>query len=364
MRTFIASIAFLFSLSASASALNYENGTLRIKNAATKNRSIWARNKTLIIVLPPNELEAKRYNLNADALRSVRVVKRQNRTDIEIRLNTRAETLLGTLEMKEDKKDLVIVIDPKAKAQADKKDAAMQAAILKKAKELMKAQENNAKAPIAAKTINSESQKTPAASPSKKDSKSSNWLNNSSKKEKQTWADKERPIQKRSSLWLFAGCLLVGGIAFFYMKRKKKGGMSVQGQINLLGMRSLGAKQKLMLVEVEGERILLASTDKDIHMLHALTSSSKNENNDLLVDMSEPSLKDFFKPQSDPKRGRVVDQINKRIDMAKEKQTAEEMPLDEAWAEGIRRLRRSRQAQEPNMAQQPSRGHHVDHFIS
>jgi flagellar biogenesis protein FliO len=70
--------------------------------------------------------------------------------------------------------------------------------------------------------------------------------------------------------------LLALAVVAWWLKRKRvkdQPGTSIQ----VLAVRAIGPKQKLMMVETSGERFLLASSDKDIHLLSALTAETGAE---------------------------------------------------------------------------------------
>lgn len=65
------------------------------------------------------------------------------------------------------------------------------------------------------------------------------------------------------------GLLSVLGLAYH---RRKKVARSSGPNIDVLATKALGGKQRLLVVEACGERLLLAASDKELHLIKALSS--------------------------------------------------------------------------------------------
>jgi flagellar biogenesis protein FliO len=340
-----------------AETLRYHEGAVQLPGGAKgKARSVWARGKTLVVVLPPGLYKTQSLRVGQDGLKSVRVVARRKRTDVELRLDKRADRMLGKIELRERGQDLLVVVDRAAFAAAAKR-AAEQAAALKlaqaakaKAAAEAKAQAAQAaKAKSASKPAASEQQDPKSAKPGwmakkerAKQSKAGGWL-----------GKKGNNKQSDNKMWVLFGLLLCGGGAAWYMRKRGKKGGGPRAEIDVVCSRSVGGKQRLMLVSVQGQKLLIGATDKELRMLHALDSTSAAPAPEFVDASGEgaAAFEHLLAPQhAEPPRDRFMERLEQQMSRTSAA-PSEEAPLDEAWAQGIRRLRRARAAQQGGQQQ-------------
>lgn len=70
------------------------------------------------------------------------------------------------------------------------------------------------------------------------------------------------------NLYIMAGVILALALLWFLFAKGKKFSFSgLSGPLNVIRSQNLGGKHKIILVEAEGKRLLLASTDKDVRLL-------------------------------------------------------------------------------------------------
>lgn len=378
MKTLIVIITLAIAGSAQAANLQFEDGVLRVVGAASGHgRSVWARGNTLVVVLPPSKLAAETLRVGRSGLRVVRVLSRRNRTDIELRLDRPAERMMGKVELREDGVDLLVVIDRKAAAAAAERRAEQARQRARAAADAAAAKAAKAKAakavakvtPPAATPAATKGAPTPA--PAKLAQRPA-WLRRRGMVKGDTGRSDRR---SGANIWLMAGFLLVAGAVALYLRRRRgSGGGVLSGEIDVLSSRTLGSKQKLVLVAVEGERLLLACTDKDVRMLHAVRSTpaplAAEQQDEAIFEhalrrsaVEEEAVAAAEEPIG---TGRFVEQLEQQLAQARQRRVAaaQEQPLDEKWAEGIRRLRRRSASRQQERPASTARSAGFSHYVS
>ena len=93
---------------------------------------------------------------------------------------------------------------------------------------------------------------------------------------KATPAPVGHPLRQAAALLVVAGLAGAAGAAW-QRRRPRREGKQDQERIDLLAVRSLGGKQRLALVEVCGERLLLASCEQEVTLLSHLAGGTAGE---------------------------------------------------------------------------------------
>jgi flagellar biogenesis protein FliO len=90
--------------------------------------------------------------------------------------------------------------------------------------------------------------------------------------DEQTTATAERPRSMAQAIGMTMVVLAMGvGVCVAWARGKKPGRVQAAGgQINLLAYKPIGHKQRLALVEVCGERLLLAANEREVTLLSHL----------------------------------------------------------------------------------------------
>jgi hypothetical protein len=380
------------SAAAKRAQIRLEDGVIRIKGAAVgRGRSLWARGKSLVLVLPPKTLRSEQTKLLHPHAKEIRIAARRNRCEVDIRLHARAESLLGKVRIAEKGKDLLItigrpvVLGGAAKTEKSNNAGATASAPAKRQAAQPASSAANAPQKQAAASSAPSKQQALAKTLGRKNKAKPSWM----KKNEQ----QKGPFGGTGSFAVF-GLMLVGGAVVFYLRKKKGAQGGNNAEISVLSSRALSGRQKLVLVEAEGERLLLACTDKEVRLLRSKNGTPELADNTVLdggpvggvggggVDpLAEyaASLEDrvetrlgagrmWNKAASSSKvgSGRFVEQLNQQLRSKRDRLVADassrgsfekpqpqrvasrhsddEMPLDEKWAEGILRLRRSKEA--------------------
>jgi flagellar biogenesis protein FliO len=373
MRWFLTLAAVLVALPASANRLSYREGVLRVAGVARGgNRSVWARSKVLAVVLPAqSELEDERLEIGESVIRDARLRARSGRTEVELRLNQPAERLLGRIQLSTDGSDLVLRLHP-----AD----AVPPALLESS-ETARSASNRAISP-APPTATAESPDSPTASPisDAKDQggKQDHPLPNRAKPQGAAWPPPQAqqsadspPLQK---VWALVGLLVAASAGVWWWRKRQRSFPPCQTGISIVTARALSPRHKLMLVEVAGDTLLLACTDKGITLLRRL--KPRESRDDAPIDSASDQLIESALQRADASQDRV--QLSSRTTHGQQvppqpeapytaapqgteghqhgdfiarlseqlrQRRPEERPaelLGENWAEGILRLRRAR----------------------
>ncbi len=351
MKTLAMLTVLLTAGAAVAEPLRYHEGALVLpQGAKAKARSVWARGKALIVVLPPGLYKTQTMRVGQDGLKTVRVVARRKRTDVELRLSGRADRMLGKIELRERGADLLVIVGRQAFEAAAKRDAE-EAAKAKAAAAAKAKAEQAAKAKVVAAAEVPAPTKT-ASPPAKAADGAPGWMKEKAAKKKGSgWlSQKGASGASDGKMWILFGLLLCGGGAAWYVrKRGKKGGVP-RAEIDVVCSRSLGGKARLMLVEVQGEKLLIGATEKALSMLHALgtTSAPSAFGSEEEGAAFEQLLAGTSQRSAEPPRDRFMERLEQHMARSNPASAGaqDEAPLDEAWAQGIRRLRRARAAQQ------------------
>lgn len=89
------------------------------------------------------------------------------------------------------------------------------------------------------------------------------------------------------------GVLVLGLLTVFWAIRRKKTTLADVGSIEVVAVQSLGGKHKLALVQTCGERLLLATSDKEVRLLSHVGNSLIDESNFSDLSLSETRLKEW-----------------------------------------------------------------------
>ena len=108
-------------------------------------------------------------------------------------------------------------------------------------------------------------------------------------------------------LMLLASVALIGGLLIFLKKYiEKQRNLSGFSNINILGKRSLSAKNHLYVIEAEGKKLLIAVSDKNINLISELDNDQTAEDGFTLAKKKTPnkqtssgelSFKEFLRSQ-------------------------------------------------------------------
>ncbi|MCP2006032.1 UNVERIFIED_ORG: flagellar protein FliO/FliZ [Buttiauxella agrestis ATCC 33320] len=71
--------------------------------------------------------------------------------------------------------------------------------------------------------------------------------------------------------------LLVGGVVFLLAKKKSRTSWRSGGEMRVQSVLSMGLKEKLVLVQVENQRLLLGVTQHQITLISNLTGQNQQE---------------------------------------------------------------------------------------
>jgi len=102
-----------------------------------------------------------------------------------------------------------------------------------------------------------------------------------------TIATPDKPRSMAQAVGMTAVVLAMGvGACVAYARVKKNPGrqMAMGGQINLLAYKPIGHKQRLALVEVCGERLLLAANEREVTLLSHLPGAAGPEPDMVVAD--------------------------------------------------------------------------------
>lgn len=360
----------LYAFPAAAQRLSYEQGVLRIAGMARgSNRSIWARSKTLAVVLPAQEgVENESLKIGYGPVREARLRVRSGRVEIELRADEPAERLLGRVELTNDGADLLIRLDsaPKLPRAILSAEAAGQAAT---APELSTRDQ-----PASVQTAAVENAQ-PA--PTDASGEASVARTKTSAQQGLPWLKREVEQQNPPTtrpVWALVGLMVVAGAGALWWRRRQRPLDRVQPGIAVVTSRALSPRHKLLVVDVAGEQLLLACTDKGISLLRRLkvatageAESSRSVPADQLierlidqraelaedhVELNATSNRDHSRKNErqssaselaagDLSRSAFIAQLSEQL-QARQPQPQQDELLGESWAEGILALRRAR----------------------
>jgi flagellar biogenesis protein FliO len=89
------------------------------------------------------------------------------------------------------------------------------------------------------------------------------------------------------------GILVLGLLTVFWATRRKKTLQADVGSIEVVAVQSLGGKHKLALVQTCGERLLLATSDKEVRLLSHVGNTLIDESNFSDPSLSESRIKEW-----------------------------------------------------------------------
>ncbi len=384
----IASVLVLASSAAEArrSPLSFSDGVVRLKGMATGGviTSLWADDSSLYVTFPAKKRLRRRRAIKTDhkIIRKVRLRRvRGKRAQIELVVRGGAGKLIQRLRVYELNGDLLIGLRDAAPAAPAIPPAVAGTDVGKKGKPKAKAEEPPA--PKADKATTSEKAKkdakdsktkeTAAAPKKSKKTKTAGLLGG-----KRGWGKKsllgkskdKEPGPSLATFWvlfLFVG--LGGGVAW-WLKRRKRGSVLGEANIDIVSCKPLSGKHRLLLVDANNELLLLGCTDRDIRLLRVMGPAKNQQDveNDWF-NTGAPDQDDAYTmgdtgdqapvgyppvevPQQPKQSGmssfmaQLTQQIerreNDRAGAPAGQQEMEAEPLDEAWAQGIIKLRKAR----------------------
>lgn len=335
----------------------FKDGVIRLKDGATVEgpRSLVMRGTSLIMVLPEDEFDNQIVKINDPLVKDARLVARNNRSELELRLNEAAERVLSRFKIRTAGDDLLISILPALNENKERQEAKNNTQALKAAAENMGiAEEENAK---------------PAIPEVKAEPKG-----NKKEKGEELFGRKDKE-PSNLSMWGLVLVAAAGAFAAWYIQNKKRRSkVPFDAHIDVISSRPLAAKQRLVLVEVGGEMMLLGCTEKEINLLRTVDTKQfeqKTENNFFAegmrmdADNSGGGALEAQPPRempSNPVRAHTASgaaanfidrlgkqlkqrQMTKVVKAQEEAKTKEPEPLDEQWAAGLVRMRRARGGQ-------------------
>lgn len=348
-------LCLLAPLSAAAehSPLEFQDGAVRLRGAASwgNSRSIWARGKSLVLVMPGREsLRPRALRTGDDTIKEVRLTGRANRTELELRLSEPALGVLSRVEIGEQGDDLVVRIPPAA-------PAASAAAASPQGAEAAPGDTTSAKAPKKAGSPAWAREAGKAApSGSGAGENGGKGLGGLGLK-----ASHSGP----SSLWILFGVVGIGAGAAWWLRRRKRNTGLGSAHIDVIAARGLSGKHRLVLVEAAGELVLLGCTDKQITLLRAVDRDKleKHEEDAFFAEglrIDEQNSAEQLQTAADSapaqdtasfmqrlnqqlarrRMPEVVDQTRQPDPPAAGINGDDSSPLDERWAESILKLRR------------------------
>ncbi|MCC6748495.1 MAG: flagellar biosynthetic protein FliO [Deltaproteobacteria bacterium] len=419
----LASLLVGASVSAQTNPLSLVGQELRVEGGGRGKRRLMTRGDELTLVLSGVQLRRQVLKVGQGALREVRLSPQPGWTELELRFTQSADTYLTQLPIRADGNDLVLGLaalgvdaKPAAKPAAPKAEENAAAAAAgdadepqavtaptRPAAETPKAAAKVAApapaptpAPAKAKPAAPEkaevapagdapvAEKAPAASPA-----TVAGVTGTKRAGPPTWLTGQRPSSAGSPMWMSVVLLLAvaAGIAYWLKRRRRLPQLEVP-QIDVVAAKSLGGKQRLVLVDAAGELLLLGCTEKNVSLLKTVGLQETRAREEKPVENifarfegsaaaadqdawaqalaaanpeasaaapAPAASKAAPMPTQNGMSGSFMHRLNEQMQRkrmsrasmpevapATEKSPAEEA-LDERWAEGILRLRRSRQ---------------------
>jgi flagellar biogenesis protein FliO len=371
------------STAAAVGPIKIEGNMLRLINGAegAKGRSVWVRGQSLVLVWPEGtNAEAQVVKLaetsaKATSVKEARLGIRNKRTELELRLSERAEALLSRLDLRLAGKDLLVGFSPATESAPPATTAARPPAA--------RVEETSSDGPAAAATTPKQdtADKQPVADKTPPPPPAPAPAGSAAAAFAKRGSDRLGIFNSRdagsssgsSSMWIMAILVAAGGAAAWWLKRRKKGSKLDDVQIEIVSSRQLSGKHRLLLVEAAGEMLLLGCSDKEIRLLKAVDRRKVQERQasqeseffaeGLRMD-AENAAEETPLPLERPKTINIADraqstarfvdrlsqQIRQREATARATKADEQQPppLDERWAEGILKLRRSNNSSSGN----------------
>lgn len=335
--------------------LTYANGAVRLQGGASwgKNRSLWARRRSLVLVMPGQEIMSETIKINKttdSVIREIRLTAHGNRTELELRLAGSAIDLLSSIQVREEGADLVVQLSAPPAGPAGLQFAAPDEA---------------SESPASPATPpGGKSEPVPSSGPQPSTSASAAAVIPSGPRlpGPGRLAGKPDLLQGPkvgspgpSSIWILMILAGIGGGAAWWLRRRRQRMPLAETHIDIVAQRPLSGKHRLVLVESGGELLLLGCTEKEIRLLRAvdrqkLQQSEETEFFDEGARMDTINLAAQENDSQAPQPSRFVAQLNQQIQQRRARQVVEQnpspqpQPLDEQWAEGILKLRRARRS--------------------
>lgn len=89
--------------------------------------------------------------------------------------------------------------------------------------------------------------------------------------------DRPRSVAQAVGMALVVGLMAVGGCVAYGWAHNRRGPKVAGDKINLLAYKALGGRQRLALVEVCGERLLLSANEREVTLLSHLPGAPEAE---------------------------------------------------------------------------------------
>jgi len=98
-------------------------------------------------------------------------------------------------------------------------------------------------------------------------------------KEKKALIASPAPTSFNSTMFMIL--LFLGAVAFYLKKRNGNVTLPNNEGVKIISTKSLGNKKQLIMVEANGNKLLLATSENGVQVLSGLENSSENDNNEL-----------------------------------------------------------------------------------
>lgn len=363
MRVLVITLACLVSLvSAEAFALGpltFAKGAVRLEGGAddAANRTLWTRGSSLVIAFPGSvSAEPQTLKIKDPLIKEARLTARGNRTELELRLSERAERVLARVRLETKRNDLVISFTPPPDGEAGAPP------------EERAERPTPTSTPTPAAAATATTVRPPAAPARPEPQAPRGWPPRTNRAQLEGLVGGKEPAGGRSGIWMLAVVAAGVGVGVWLLRRRRKNPAIDDAHIEVVTSRSLGAKQRLVLVEAGGELLLLGCTDKEIRLIRALDRrglqrlqqsseqsffaegaqiDAENAAASDPVELTEPRPPTAEAPAPSE---RFIERLSQQIQAREvEKRRAAEpvQPLDENWARGILKLRRAARNRTP-----------------
>jgi flagellar biogenesis protein FliO len=322
---------------AAPEAIEVEKGRVSIPLAKpTTNKGMWAQGRTLIVVVPPLSLPDQSRRVHADPiLEKVALRSRSAWSEIHLSLNKPAEAVLRHVRISYAKQRLTIQLLPAAVQQPA----------------------------LAAQEVSPEFN---AAPPTKK---AENKVDEQAENKDQKRRAEENPRAKSgvgstageggpwAALAGVGASALVGvALAVFWWWRRRDHGLQAQlaeSRVKVIAKQSIARRQRIVLVDSCGDLLLLGCTNQDVKLLHTIKQTDTAKQSQARAEADFFAQGDQLDEEHrlsgslirEPSFYHVAGMPSQALDDDSLTAAADDLPLDEQWAEGILRLRQARRQQ-------------------
>lgn len=362
----------------------------------SEKRTIWARGKKLTIVWQASEWTDENLETATHPLiESARIRRRRNRTELELTLREKAEELIARVSISTQGDKLVVKIrEPGVAAPS----AAVTSTLGTQKIDLDRIPSLNApvKTPIASKPPEA----IPALAPANAGKADRPWKVRSSAKvagpltvqtsvNEEPTVNGQTPENTKAYVFGFAGLGLCLAGLFFWWHQRRRTTIGPASAMDLIGSQVLDSKNKVFMVEVGDEVLVLGCGDQGVSLLRSVEKkqSLNHAELDFFAEgdrLNAEAAMDYWaaaprdratSPSSTAMSGaydrayqdkslgaggpgamatrNLVDHLTREIEGRNLAKTgapypvedASEAPLDEEWAAGILKLRKRRQGQ-------------------